>query len=237
MGKKNKKMNYEKLSRAMRYYYKQNIFGIVENKRLVYRFGSKAKNWKPVSGGGSGSVSPPDRRCYNCLRLLESGPALKRHAETCATNIIIPGNNNKNGIKVVQVQPKHQIQPEENKKRLSQKLNEIKAKEREDEQYQKISKEFHRKIQLKEEEKRKIERRTLNPPKEEKKSLLEDLESKSKIEKEALETLMALGTQPSPARSPTGNSPVIPTTKALSTTNLEVVSPPNAKQLLSNPAD
>merc|ERR1712154_351366 len=79
--KKNKKMNYEKLSRAMRYYYKQNIFGIVENKRLVYRFGSKAKNWKPVSGGGSGSgsgsVSPPDRRCYNCLRLLESGPALK----------------------------------------------------------------------------------------------------------------------------------------------------------------
>merc|ERR1711953_813729 len=184
--KKNKKMNYEKLSRAMRYYYKQNIFGIVENKRLVYRFGSKAKNWKPVSGGGSGSVSPPDRRCYNCLRLLESGPALKRHAETCATNIIIPGNNNKNGIKVVQVQPKHQIQPEENKKRLSQKLNEIKAKEREDEQYQKISKEFHRKIQLKEEEKRKIELRTLNPPKEEKKSLLEDLESKSKIEKEAL---------------------------------------------------
>merc|ERR1712066_846834 len=84
--KKNKKMNYEKLSRAMRYYYKQNIFGIVENKRLVYRFGSKAKNWKPVSGGGSGSVSPPDRRCYNCLRLLESGPALKRHAETCATH-------------------------------------------------------------------------------------------------------------------------------------------------------
>ena len=77
----------------------------------------------------------------------------------------------------------------------------------------------------------------MNPPKEEKKSLLEDLESKSKIEKEALETLMALGTQPSPARSPTGNSPVIPTTKALSTTNLEVVSPPNAKQLLSNPAD
>merc|ERR1712079_238751 len=176
--KKNKKMNYEKLSRAMRYYYKQNIFGIVENKRLVYRFGSKAKNWKPVSGGGSGPVSPPDRRCYNCLRLLESGPALKRHAETCATNIIIPGNNNKNGIKVVQVQPKHQIQPEENKKRLSQKLNEIKAKEREDEQYQKISKEFHRKIQLKEEEKRKIELRTLNPPKEEKKSLLEDLQSK-----------------------------------------------------------
>jgi len=84
--KKNKKMNYEKLSRAMRYYYKQNIFGIVENKRLVYRFGSKAKNWKPVSGGGSGSVSPPDRRCYNCLRLLESGPALKVEKYTDSLN-------------------------------------------------------------------------------------------------------------------------------------------------------
>ena len=61
-----------------RYYYKQNIFGIVENKRLVYRFASKAKNWKP-SGmvGETLASSPPDRRCYNCLRLLESGASLK----------------------------------------------------------------------------------------------------------------------------------------------------------------
>ena len=60
---------------CVRYYYKQNIFGIVENKRLVYRFGSKAKNWKPgVPLSGS---SPPDRRCYNCLRVLESGATLK----------------------------------------------------------------------------------------------------------------------------------------------------------------
>merc|ERR1712038_1449421 len=88
--KKNKNMNYEKLSRAMRYYYKQNIFGIVENKRLVYRFASKAKNWKPVSQS-EGESPPPDRRCYSCLRLLESGMALKRHSETCTTNIIIPG--------------------------------------------------------------------------------------------------------------------------------------------------
>merc|ERR1712203_707106 len=64
--KKNKKMNYEKLSRAMRYYYKQNIFGIVENKRLVYRFGSKAKDWKPVGKTlKTNAVSPPERRCYN----------------------------------------------------------------------------------------------------------------------------------------------------------------------------
>merc|ERR1712062_770848 len=57
--KKNKKMNYEKLSRAMRYYYKQNIFGIVENKRLVYRFGSKAKNWKPVGKSFKSHVVSP----------------------------------------------------------------------------------------------------------------------------------------------------------------------------------
>jgi len=111
--KKNKKMNYEKLSRAMRYYYKQNIFGIVENKRLVYRFGSKAKDWKPVGKTlKTNAVSPPERRCYNCLRLLESGSALKKHSETCTTNIVIPGNDNKNGIKVIQVQPKSQIQVE-----------------------------------------------------------------------------------------------------------------------------
>ena len=61
-----------------RYYYKQNIFGIVENKRLVYRFGSKAKDWKPVGKTlKTNAVSPPERRCYNCLRLLESGSALK----------------------------------------------------------------------------------------------------------------------------------------------------------------
>merc|ERR1711915_685907 len=106
--KRNKKMNYEKLSRAMRYYYKQNIFGIVENKRLVYRFGSKAKNWKP--GVPQSGTSPPDRRCYNCLRVMESGATLKRHSEICSTNIIIPGNDNKAGIQVVQVQPKARSQ-------------------------------------------------------------------------------------------------------------------------------
>merc|ERR1719270_2406127 len=39
--KGNKKMNYEKLSRAMRYYYKHKVFEIVPNKRLVYKFGSR----------------------------------------------------------------------------------------------------------------------------------------------------------------------------------------------------
>merc|ERR1712226_811601 len=81
--KKNKKMNYEKLSRAMRYYYKQKIFAIVENKRLVYRFGSKAKDWKPITSQSlktHAAILPPERRCYNCLRLLESGSALKKHS-------------------------------------------------------------------------------------------------------------------------------------------------------------
>merc|ERR1711936_471680 len=168
-----------KLSRAMRYYYKQNIFGIVENKRLVYRFGSKAKDWKPVGKTlKTNAVSPPERRCYNCLRLLESGSALKKHSETCTTNIVIPGNDNKNGIKVIQVQPKSQIQPEENIKRLSQKLFEIKAKEKEDEQYQKISREFIKKIHSKEDEKRKIESAP-SSPKENSKSIIEDFNSKS----------------------------------------------------------
>merc|ERR1711953_196130 len=174
--KKNKKMNYEKLSRAMRYYYKQKIFGIVENKRLVYRFGSKAKDWKPITSKSLKTHTIiPERRCYNCLRLLESGSALKKHSETCTTNIVIPGNDNKNGIKVIQVQPKSLTKPEENKKRLSQKLFEIKAKEKEDE---KISREFITKINSKDDEKRKIEPAP-SSPKENSKSLIEDFNSKS----------------------------------------------------------
>ena len=63
-----------------RYYYKQKIFGIVENKRLVYRFGSKAKDWKPITSKSLKTHTIiPERRCYNCLRLLESGSALKVH--------------------------------------------------------------------------------------------------------------------------------------------------------------
>ncbi|KAK8754396.1 hypothetical protein OTU49_016028 [Cherax quadricarinatus] len=45
--KQNKDMNYEKLSRAMRYYYKTEIFEAVLGRRLVYKFGKNAKNWRP----------------------------------------------------------------------------------------------------------------------------------------------------------------------------------------------
>ena len=81
-GQKAKNITFSELTISFsRYYYKQNIFGIVENKRLVYRFGSKAKDWKPVVGRSSKTqdkvIPPPERRCYNCLRLLESGSALK----------------------------------------------------------------------------------------------------------------------------------------------------------------
>ncbi|PBC28166.1 ETSous factor [Apis cerana cerana] len=44
--KGNTKMTYEKLSRAMRYYYKSKIFQPVLGKRLVYQFGPNAKGWQ-----------------------------------------------------------------------------------------------------------------------------------------------------------------------------------------------
>lgn len=43
--KKNKTMNYEKLSRAMRYYYKNGELEAVE-KRTTYKFGSKSDYWR-----------------------------------------------------------------------------------------------------------------------------------------------------------------------------------------------
>ena len=48
--KANGKMNYEKLSRAMRYYYKGKVFEPVIGRRLVYKFGPKATGWKPNQG-------------------------------------------------------------------------------------------------------------------------------------------------------------------------------------------
>ncbi|KAL6420750.1 hypothetical protein ACFW04_013868 [Cataglyphis niger] len=44
--KGNTKMTYEKLSRAMRYYYKSKIFLPVLGRRLVYQFGPNAKGWQ-----------------------------------------------------------------------------------------------------------------------------------------------------------------------------------------------
>lgn len=44
--KDNPKMTYEKLSRAMRYYYKSKVLQPVLGRRLVYKFGPTAKGWR-----------------------------------------------------------------------------------------------------------------------------------------------------------------------------------------------
>lgn len=44
--KKNSSMTYEKLSRAMRYYYKRDILERVDGRRLVYKFGKNSTGWR-----------------------------------------------------------------------------------------------------------------------------------------------------------------------------------------------
>ncbi|XP_007893578.1 ETS homologous factor isoform X4 [Callorhinchus milii] len=44
--KNNSTMTYEKLSRAMRYYYKKGILERMDGRRLVYKFGKNAIGWK-----------------------------------------------------------------------------------------------------------------------------------------------------------------------------------------------
>ncbi|XP_072278041.1 ETS-related transcription factor Elf-3 isoform X2 [Pyxicephalus adspersus] len=44
--KKNASMTYEKLSRAMRYYYKREILERVDGRRLVYKFGKNSTGWR-----------------------------------------------------------------------------------------------------------------------------------------------------------------------------------------------
>lgn len=51
--KKNTSMTYEKLSRAMRYYYKREILERVDGRRLVYKFGKNSSGWK-IEETGSG---------------------------------------------------------------------------------------------------------------------------------------------------------------------------------------
>uniref|UniRef100_A0A3B5LNT1 Uncharacterized protein n=1 Tax=Xiphophorus couchianus TaxID=32473 RepID=A0A3B5LNT1_9TELE len=51
--KKNTSMTYEKLSRAMRYYYKREILERVDGRRLVYKFGKNSSGWKTEEIGSS----------------------------------------------------------------------------------------------------------------------------------------------------------------------------------------
>ncbi|KAH9522654.1 hypothetical protein DERF_006220 [Dermatophagoides farinae] len=46
--KQNPRMTYEKLSRAMRYYYKSQVLLPVFGRRLVYKFGPNATGWRPI---------------------------------------------------------------------------------------------------------------------------------------------------------------------------------------------
>lgn len=52
--KNNDCMTYEKLSRAMRYYYKRKILSPVLGKRLVYRFGANSSGWQSVESRSYG---------------------------------------------------------------------------------------------------------------------------------------------------------------------------------------
>ncbi|XP_049490300.1 ETS-related transcription factor Elf-3 isoform X2 [Panthera uncia] len=51
--KRNNSMTYEKLSRAMRYYYKREILERVDGRRLVYKFGKNSSGWKEEEVAGS----------------------------------------------------------------------------------------------------------------------------------------------------------------------------------------
>ncbi|XP_075385007.1 ETS-related transcription factor Elf-3 [Tenrec ecaudatus] len=51
--KKNSSMTYEKLSRAMRYYYKREILERVDGRRLVYKFGKNSSGWKEDEVAGT----------------------------------------------------------------------------------------------------------------------------------------------------------------------------------------
>lgn len=44
--KNNPAMTYEKLSRAMRYYYRRKILERIDGRRLVYKFGPMATGWQ-----------------------------------------------------------------------------------------------------------------------------------------------------------------------------------------------
>ncbi|XP_048873572.1 ETS-related transcription factor Elf-3-like [Brienomyrus brachyistius] len=49
--KRNSSMTYEKLSRAMRYYYKREILERVDGRRLVYKFGKNSSGWRHGEAG------------------------------------------------------------------------------------------------------------------------------------------------------------------------------------------
>ncbi|TSK45817.1 Pyruvate dehydrogenase protein X component, mitochondrial [Bagarius yarrelli] len=87
--KNNSSMTYEKLSRAMRYYYKREILERVDGRRLVYKFGRNARGWKeaekcrpsqsadacPLTNHGRGQHSEMAEEGRDALNLLKKGDA------------------------------------------------------------------------------------------------------------------------------------------------------------------
>ena len=125
--KGNKTMNYEKFSRAMRYnhfkkeeknhtiiflsryYYRNKIFAIVENKRLVYKFGVNASGWKPSNGCDDVNESNKSvcrketrrRRCFQCLCIFPSVEIQKKHAEECSILLDIVEVDEKKDLQII----------------------------------------------------------------------------------------------------------------------------------------
>lgn len=56
-------MNYDKLSRALRYYYQKNIIKKVSGQRLVYKFVDLPYNYKPIKNLYDSGILETDRAC------------------------------------------------------------------------------------------------------------------------------------------------------------------------------
>jgi len=131
----NKRMNFEKLSRAMRYYYKYKIFEIAPNKRLVYKFGPCATGWKPRPNVSDKSVDSdptfigPIRRCTKCLALFRSTEEAKVHMATCNNELVLPEDVSKaDADKLRSHILSRSIPDTHTSKPLRQKLSELKSK-------------------------------------------------------------------------------------------------------------
>merc|ERR1712142_383142 len=131
----NKRMNFEKLSRAMRYYYKYKIFEIAPNKRLVYKFGPRATGWKPRPKIPDRSVendptfTGPIKRCTKCLALFRSTEEAKAHMDICTNELILPEDVSKaDADKLRSHILSRSIPDTDTSKPLRQKLSELKSK-------------------------------------------------------------------------------------------------------------
>jgi len=131
----NKRMNFEKLSRAMRYYYKYKIFEIAPNKRLVYKFGPCATGWKPRPKMQDNAVDSdptfigPIRRCTKCLALFRSTEEAKAHMATCSNDLVLPEDVSKaDADKLRSHILSRSIPDTHTSKPLRQKLSELKSK-------------------------------------------------------------------------------------------------------------